>query len=339
MDNDPSFRQPISKFIRMSGLLTQSLFNYTTSGNEEFKQIRPIAPETDSFTNWAGPGRFQIGIHVPEDQRGRFYWKDKSQERATMPADGERADSDSPPPSQEPLAREVLAKLVPRYSIRQPGQMPGCPGICTPHGFFADPAGGTERDSRVSVSFVDPRYANLVLHVDIKTRMPHTETALIPTEDIRQAITPWDAAEEMARESKKRCRAQQGTASRDLFGCSFAGATGISDHWDVQYLKLANGQEARAMAITYPGSINNYTVYEVIIETAGKKGSVTEPRIVVRAEGIGKLADDKAFHGKEPPPLKEAFNLAMTLARSLRPRPQAIDPAAPVVDPWARFRQ
>ncbi|MFT3717256.1 hypothetical protein [Pseudorhodoferax sp.] len=77
----------------------------------------------------------------------------------------------------------------------------------------------------------------------------------------------------------------------------------------------------------------------MIVETAGRKGSATEPRIVARAEGIGKPAEDEAFHGKEPPPLKAAFNLAVTPAQSLRPRPQAIDPALPVVDPWAGFRE
>lgn len=287
---------------------------------------------------WAAPGSFQVFMEG-QDHRGRFYWRDRSQDRARMPKDGERADADKPPASQESLAREVLDRLVPRYSVRQPGQIPTGAGICTPHGFFADPAGITEQDSRVSVSFVDPRFANLVLHVDIKTRMLHTESALIPGEDIRKAIAPWDAAEALASEEKKRCRAQQGTASRDLFGCTFAGATGIKEHWDTQYLLLANGQEARVMAITYPGAINNHTIYEVIIETAGRKGSVVEPRVVVTAEGIGALADDKAFRGKQPPPLQDAFKLAVTLAKSLRPRPLGFDPSARVVDAWERFRQ
>ncbi len=297
-----------------------------------------LFPKTDTETAWAGPGRFQVSLQRPEDQRGRFYWKDQFQQHTKSDPNAAR-DTTAVPPVEEALAREVLNKLVPRYAIRQPGQQPSGAGVCTPHGFFADTAAGTERDSRVSVSFVDPRYTNLVLHVDIKTRMPHTETRLIPTEDIRKAMTPWAAAEEMARESKKRCRSQQGTASRDMFGCSFAGATGIKDHWDVQYMKLANGQEARVLVVTYPAAMTGYKSYDITIETAGKKGSVTEPRIVVRVEGIDGGTDEKAFDGKEPPPLHDAFNLAVTLAKSLRPRPGAIDANKPVLDPWVKFRR
>lgn len=303
--------------------------------NEEFRRILDGA----TAAAWAMPGRFQVSLSSQEDQRGRFYWRDQSQLKIDTSPPGEH-----PVRKQlavdEPLAREVLKNLVPRYRVRKPGDLPQGPGICTPHGFFADPSGSIERDSRVSVSFVDPRYANLAVHVEIMTRMPHTETALVPTEDIRKAITPWDAAEEIAKEHKARCRSQQGTASRGLFGsCAFAGATGIDSHWNVQYLKLANGQEARALAVTYPGSINNHKVYEAIIETAGKKGSITEPRIVITVEGFSGLSDEAAFRGKEPPPLQDAFKLALAVAKSLRQRPQAIDPAKPVVDSWAKFRQ
>lgn len=336
---EPDFEKPVLRFRRMAGLLAAYQYRFGgQSSDDDQRQRKQIESQNDRFRNWVGPGRFQISIHSPEDERARFYWRDRSQ--LTSPPVQPDQRSELPTlPMDEPLAREVLNKLVPRYTIRQPGHIPKAPGICTPHGFFADPAAGTEQDSRVSVSFTDPRYANLALHVEIMTRMPHTETATVPTEDIRQAITPWGAAEEIARDHKARCRSQN-TSSNSLFGpCAFAGATGIDSHWDVQYLKLANGQEARVMAITYPGSINGYKVYEAIVETAGKKGSVTEPRIVVTVEGFGRLSDEAAFRGKEPPPLQEAFKLAVTLAKSLRPRPQAIDPAKPVVDPWAEFRR
>lgn len=336
--NEPGFESPVPKFLLMVGHLTAIQFNYSGGSSEEYRRRKQFAPQTDRFQNWVGPGKFQISFHA-DDERGRFYWRDQSQLKIDTSPPGEH-----PVRKQlavdEPLAREVLKNLVPRYRVRKPGDLPQGPGICTPHGFFADPSGSIERDSRVSVSFVDPRYANLAVHVEIMTRMPHTETALVPTEDIRKAITPWDAAEEIAREHKARCRSQQGTASRGLFGsCAFAGATGIDSHWNVQYLKLANGQEARALAVTYPGSINNHKVYEAIIETAGKKGSITEPRIVITVEGFSGLSDEAAFRGKEPPPLQDAFKLALAVAKSLRQRPQAIDPAKPVVDSWAKFRQ
>jgi hypothetical protein len=330
---------PVSKFRRMAGILGVHQFNYSVDSSEEYRLRKEFADQSERLRNWAGPGKFQISIHSEEDQRGRFYWKDPAQIKFEDPKPGQSAEL-AMPPSEEPLARDVLQNLVPRYSVRKPGHMPQGAGICTPHGFFADPAKGTERDTGVSVSFVDPRFTNLALHVQIKTRMPHTETALIPTEDIRKAITPWDAAREMAKEHKKSCRTQQGTASRDIFGaCAFAGATGIDDHWPVQYMKLANGQEARILVLTYPGAINDYKVYEVIIETAGRKGSVHEPRIVVTAEGFGKLSDEAPFRGKEPPALQEAFKAAVAIAKSLRPRSGAIASGVPVVDSWAKFRK
>jgi hypothetical protein len=334
VDSDPASRKTLNALQYTALMASEYAYRGLHRPDEGFRRLR----SEDAFGAWVARGEFQVFMSLPEDSRGRFYWRDSSQIKVEPPLPDQRRD---PPvfPVDEPLAREVLNKLVPRYTIRQPGHIPKAPGICTPHGFFADPADGTAQDSRVSVSFTDPRYANLALHVEIMTRMPHTETATIPTEDIRKAITPWGAAEEIARDHKARCRSQN-TSSNSLFGpCAFAGATGIDSHWEVQYLKLANGQEARAMAITYPGSINEYKVYEAIVETAGKKGSVTEPRIVVTVEGFGRLSDEKAFRGKEPPPLQEAFKLAVTLAKSLRPRPQAIDPARPVVDPWTKFRQ
>lgn len=336
MYKDKRMSEPASRFALMSGTLTRHLFNYTTEFRDIVRNMVQFAPESEQLKNWAAMGKFQLALHSPEDHRGRFYWKDPAQIKFEDPKAGQSAE----PASEEPLARDVLQNLVPRYSVRKPGQMPQGAGICTPYGFFADPVQGTERDTGVSVSFVDPRFANLALHVEIKTRMPHTETALIPTEDIRKAITPWDAAELMAKEHKKRCRTQQGTASRDILGgCAFAGATGIDDHWPVQYTKLANGQEARILVITYPGAINDYKVYEVVIETAGKKGSVIEPRIVVTAEGFGKLSDEAPFRGKEPPSLQDAFKVAVSVAQSLRPRPGALSPGKPVVDSWVKFRR
>lgn len=100
----------------------------------------------------------------------------------------------------------------------------------------------------------------------------------------------------MAKELKDNCRCLQGTSSQHIFAtCACACATGIDNHWPVPYMKLANGQEARVLAITYPGAINKYKVCEVIVETAGRNASVGEPRIVVNAEGFGKLPVEAPF--------------------------------------------
>lgn len=303
------------------------------------KQQKPVDIHyTASSIAWATNGMFMVSKLLSGDDRARIFWKDIKQ--VSRPEHFSEAEKNPPMPADQlPLAQEVMNKLWPRYSPRKPGQSPQGPGICTPHGFFADPPDSTERDSGVGISFVDPRFANLALHVEISTRMPHLETGLIPSEDIRQAMTPWEAAEEIAKENKKRCRPQQGTSSRDILGCSLAGATGIDSHWDVQYIKLANGQEARVMTVIYIGAFNDYKEYEVIVETAGKRGAVAEPRIVVTAEGYGSLSQEPPFRGKKPPPVQEAFKLAVAIAKSLRPRDEAIDTRRPVVDSFAKFRE
>ena len=236
------------------------------------------------------------------------------------------------------IATMTTDMLRDRYRTRLPGTIPTAPGICTPYGFFADPPDATERDYVFDMRFRDPKHNNLILGISIKTRNELTAGPTIAAKDIRDEITPWDLERQYARKEREQCRGQQGTASRDILGCTFAGVTTIRKHRKVEYLKLANGQEARLLVMEYAAALNDYVAYDVLIETAGVENSATEPRIVISARGIDARTEIPALRGKNPPPIDVAVKYARELAMSLRPRAGAVDPARPVKDSLAEFR-
>ena len=301
----------------------------------EIKDAYAMVPLASKNPGFAGHGhdKFDVAFVEPSDNRARLFTKSTtsdfagnlvSPEEATRRAKGQ--------------AHLVVSNLLPRYSTRKPGDIPSVPGICTPYGFFADPSSATERDYSFNMRFRDLRHSNLILGINIQTRNPHTTGTSIQAKNIRDEQTPWDWERERARESRENCRPQQGTASRDLFGCAFAGLTTIRKHRDVEYLKLGNGQEARVLVIEYAAELNEDIAYQVLIETAGVENSPTEPRIVISARGIDAKTEVPTLHGKNPPPIDEAILIVRNLALSLGLRPGAIDPTRPVVDSMATVR-
>lgn len=283
---------------------------------------------------WHGFEHFYAGYVIDLDQRARLF------ENRIRRDPGALVDL----PIEERARRakgqvhRVVEHLIPRYTPRTPGDIPQSPGICTPYGFFADPPDGTERDYVFDMACRDPRYSNLILRIDIRTRNRYTWSLDDDVDDIRQAETPWDIETRFARQDREDCRAQQGTASRDLLGCTFAGMTNISKQHEVRYLTLANGQEARLLVLEYKPAINEGLAYEVLVEALGTRDSATEPRIVVSGRGYAAITPAEPLHGKHPPPLEEAVELVRTLALSLRLRPGAVDPARPVIDSMEGLR-
>lgn len=274
---------------------------------------------------------FHLAFVEPADGRARVFKREKGS--------GMASEFDEQAAQKNIAQARLFAKdFLPRYTPRTPGTLPTTPGICTPYGFFADPSKSTERDYVFDMRFRDPKHSNLILGISIKTRNEQTTGTSIEAKNIRDEVTPWDYERAHARKQKKDCRSQQGTASRDIFGCAFAGMTNIQKHRDVEYIKLANGQEARVLVMEYAAALNEYTAYDVLIETAGVENSATEPRIVISARGIDAETQEPALRGKKPPPIDEAVQLARSLALSLRLRPGAVDPARPVVDSLAAVR-
>ncbi|MED5621068.1 hypothetical protein [Ideonella sp. BN130291] len=267
--------------------------------------------EPHSFI-WRSGKTFDFGIYVPTDKRPRMLHGEMSGEGSAT------------------QAKAVIDAVWPRYRVRTPGEMPSDPGICTPYGFFADPKGVTERDYAFDMPLRDARHSNLLLQLAIKTRnaQPTGEEA----QRIDDVPTPWDREDTRSKEEREKCHPQQGTASRNVFGCMFAGTKAIKRHRDVEYLTLAGGQRARLLAVEYIPSLHGVAQYEVILETLGVPGSATQPAIEVNAMGIPKETTIDGMRGKEPPEIDEAVRLVRTIAMSLRLRPGAVDPNAKIHD-------
>lgn len=269
----------------------------------------------DAFI-WRHKTQFDFGTLVESDMRARMLHGELSGEGSLA------------------QAKAVVDALWPRYRPRKPGEMPGDPGICTPYGFLADPPKSTERDYDMAFSFPDPRHSNLVLGLSVTTLSPRT---LKPGQQLvsikpENMPTPWDEDQARAREEKAKCRPQQGTASRDLFGCTFAGITNIKAHREVEYLTLSNGQRARLLVMEYRRIAPNDPEYEVRVEAPGEPNSATRPEIAISATGMSKRAEYPGMTGKEPPSLDEAVKTVRTIAASLRLRPGAIRDGAAVKD-------
>jgi len=267
--------------------------------------------EPNSFV-WRAGRKFDFGIYVPTDKRPRMLHGEMSGEGS---------------PAQ---AKAVIDALWPRYRVRAPGEMPSGPGICTPYGFFADPKGITERDYELDLPFRDARHSNLLLQLEIKTRTASREGK--EPQRIEDVVTPWDYENARSKEEREKCRPQQGTASRDLFGCMFAGTKAIKRHREVEYLTMNDGQRARLLVIEYYPSLHGLAQYKVVLETLGAIGSATQPAVRLTAMGVPKETTIEGMRGKEPPSIDEAVNRVRTIASSLRLRSGAVDPNAQVMD-------
>lgn len=304
--------------------------NYMRGGSTDEEQARRRSHTTKIVLGWSTAflwhkeESFDFGIYVAEDKRARMMH-------------GSLARSGS-----ATKAKAIVESLWPRYRPRKPGEAPTDAGICTPYGFFADPNGSTEQDYLFSMSFRDSRHNNLLLSLGIETRSDKgygRRISMQPTAlSIEDEITPWEREIKRAKEEKEKCRPQQGTASRDVSGCMFAGTRTIKSHREVEYLTLVNGQKARLLVIEYHAVLAEGTQYSVAVETVGTPDSATEPRILIEATGYGPKTDNKAMQGKNPPTIEEAIAVVKALAQSLRPRPGAITPNAPVKDSLAGLR-
>lgn len=307
-------------------LADQTDFEYTSRlirdgipTEDEEAQRRRLTQGGDLPNNtflWRHQNQFDFGTLVASDMRARML-------HGKLSGEGSLAQ-----------ARAVMDTLWPRYRPRRSGEIPSDAGICTPYGFLSDPPGASERDYDMEFSFPDPRHSNLVLRMAVHTfgRAVWAPASQPTSERIEEWPTPWEKDEASARRSKEKCRAQQGTASRDLFGCMFAGVTNIRAHREVEYLTMANGQKARLLVIEYRGDLDGSEEYEVRIEVAGEHGSATRPYAVIQAFGLPDTSRYEGMRGNKPPSLDEAIATVRSIAASLRLRPGAVVEGAPVRD-------
>ena len=289
-------------------------------GPEEEEDARRRATQKLELPNnafiWRHKNQFDFGMLVESDMRARML-------HGQLSGEGSLAQ-----------AKAVIDTLWPRYRPRKSGEIPADAGICTPYGFFADPPKATERDYGMAFNFPDVRHSNLVLRLAITT---HSERTLSPGEQLKvvkpeDMPTPWDEDKESARKEKENCRPQQGTASRDLFGCTFAGLTNITKHREVEYMTLSNGQRARLLVMEYRNTLDGSAASEVRLEAPGEPNPAERPWIEVSAQGMPKSSRFPSMSGKNPPSLDEAVSTVRTIAASLRLRPGAVVEGAPVKD-------
>jgi hypothetical protein len=276
---------------------------------------------------WRSDKHLDFGVLMPEDRRARMihgYPADKSQFPNNISGD---------------KARDMFESLWSRFKVRAPGEIPSQPGFCTPFGFFVDPPGVTEKSQTVAVTFLPPGYENLIAGVTVGT-LEHRAYEPTPDETpIEQRETPWATEERRAREEKANCKQNPATtASRDAFGCMFAGARDIKSHREVEFITLGDGRKARVVVMELYSSINGSITYTVEIETGAKLGSATEPEVLIWASGVSGDAKPPAFNGKKPPAIDDAVALVKTIARSARLRPGAVEPGAAVRDTLAAYR-
>lgn len=313
----------VSKFSTMEMPAHGHFETLPTRKDRELTQ--KLAPRYSPAYFWRSKAIYDFGIYLPDDKRARMI-------HGELSGTGSAAQ-----------AKAVVETLWPRYRVRTPGSIPSDAGICTPYGFFADPKGSTEQDYSFKMPLRSAQHNNLVLSISIGTRptpKPPEEGESPEALAIEDMPTPWEVENKWAKREKEKCRPQQGTASRDMFGCMFAGTKSITKHREVQYLTLANGQKARLLVMEYSslGMLSGDTLYNVVLETAGVPNSVTEPRIRIEADAKSKDSESKVFNGKNPPSIDETVALVRTLALSMRPRTGAVADGAVVRDTLAGVR-
>jgi hypothetical protein len=275
---------------------------------------------------WRSDEAIDFGIYVPEDRRARMIH-------------GYPADTKTFPNGiSGEKAKAMIESFWSRYQPRQPQTIPTKPGICTPYGFIEDPKGLTEQNYGVHVSFLHPAMPNLLLSFSVASLTDRDrEQAAEEMLPIEQQETPWEWEERTAKKEKEECKQRvAGPGSRDLFGCTFAGARGIRSHRKVEYVTLGDGRKARVIVLELSSS--SEVLYEVTIETAAKVNSATEPVVTLWAGGISGKSEAPAFRGKEPPQVDEVIKLLKTIAASVRLRDKAIEPGARASDTLAAFR-
>lgn len=280
---------------------------------ERAKAVQKYQLPNDAYI-WRNQNKLDLGILAKTDMRARMLFGELSGEGSLK------------------QARAVVDQLWPRFQTRTPGQWPQQAGLCTPYGFFADPADLTERDHRISLAFRHPQHPGLILRVSFATNNVKTLGVMHSPLPIDQRPTPWEEEARWAKERRDECRSQQGTASRDLIGCAFAGARDIRRWREVQFLKLPDGQLARLLAYeNNTGLLGNQT-YTVKIQSAGETDSAAAPQISISVTAHVPEGEQAEAANQQLPSLDEAISIAKKLAASVRRRPGAIREGVPVAD-------
>ncbi len=174
------------------------------------------------------------------------------------------------------------------YTARKPTDIPSEPGICTPYGFFKEPASGPVANYDIDIAVRSLKYPSLIIFVHIRPPEPNAPTSLDELRDPNN-ITVDDL--------------------KSIKGMGALGAIAalgnIKKLHDPQKLTLA-GQPARLSAREYHhnGTLNATgsgpgAAYEIQADTVGVQGQADKPAITIKLAAA--LPDPDPY----PPPVRE----------------------------------
>jgi len=262
-------------------------------------------------------GAFDIGYLDPFDKRVRLFWGQTGKGEATTIDD----------------VKAKYQELRHLYTARKPTDIPVEPGICTPYGFFKDPASGPVANYNIDIAVRSLKYPNLIIFVHIRPPEPSAPKSL---DDLRDP---------------------NNITVDDLNSIKGMGAIGaiaalgnIKKLHDPEKLTIA-GQPGRLSAREYhhKGTLDTTgsgsgAAYEMQADTVGVPGRADMPAITiklaaalpdpfpypkpVRRMSFGEEKIDyyepkrPALKGVKTPPFEEAMAYFKQVLASVRPLPQ-----------------
>lgn len=260
---------------------------------------------------------FSIGYFDPADRRIRLFAGGSGNGKTTTVED----------------AKAKYQELRHLYSARKPTDLPTEPGICTPYGFFKDPASGPVANYNIDIAIRSLKYPSLIIFVHIRPPAPDAPKSLEELRDPNN-ITVDDL--------------------KSIKGMGAVGAIAalgnIKKLHEAQKITIA-GQPGRLSAREYhhKGTLDTTgsgsgAAYEMQADAVGVQGRLDMPAITiklaaalpdpfpypppVRRMSFGEEKIDyyqpkrPALKGVKTPPFDEAMAYFKQVLASVRPLPQ-----------------
>ena len=259
---------------------------------QEFQELRELTSfrnHNGQITRYAEARLGSKNAYAFHDKYGGFYigYIDPNDMRIRLFEGGLPVDKPVGTYTRNDLST-FYQELRHRYAARKPTDLPIEPGICTPYGFFKDPASGPVESYDINVAVRSLKYPNLIIFVHIRPPEPTAPKSLDELRDPNN-ITVDDL--------------------KSIKGIGAIGAIvalgNIKKLHDPQKLTIA-GQPARLSAREYhhkgtldtAGSASG-AAYEMQADTVGVQGQADMPAITIKLAAA--LPDPFPY----PPPVHE----------------------------------
>jgi hypothetical protein len=254
-------------------------------------------------------GAFDIGYFDPTDSRIRLFEGGTGKQAQATKDD----------------IKAKYAELRRIYRARQPTEIPTEPGVCTPYGFFKDPADGPVKSYTIDVAVRSLKYPNLIIFV---TSTPAAEDGPKSVDELRDP-------NKVTMEDIQSIKGMGAIAA-------IAGLANIKRTLGPETITIA-GQAGRLIAREYHhngtlDSSGSGAAYEFQAEVVGVPGQADKPAITIKLAaalpdpfpypppvkgGFGKIHHYKpsrpALKGVKTPPFDEAMVYFKQVVASVRP--------------------